>query len=199
MGTRTRHWEYKAGAEWGSGYSFAFSDGSYRSRTNGPQLASGEYPSGTVTITAKWLHSSGRARRFSLWLNNYDDSQSVQIGEDFELPESVTYPTTITRTATVSKPGMAGQKLYFCIYDYDKCDKYTRAIQNVSIDVTTYYPDSPTPPSYTRVNAGDKIVVANRSQTGTTTTQGAVISDTHFSAGDSAAASTFNSRVLGIS
>ena len=50
--------------------------------------------------------------------------------------------------------------------------------------------------SYTQVTKGNKIKATDRSQTGTTTTKGAVIKDSHFSKGDSAKASTFNSRVL---
>ena len=51
--------------------------------------------------------------------------------------------------------------------------------------------------NYTLVTAGNKIKATDRSQTGTSTTAGAVISDSHFSAGTKAQASTFNSKVLG--
>ena len=51
---------------------------------------------------------------------------------------------------------------------------------------------------YTRVTAGNKIMAADRSQTGTSTTAGNVIKDSHFSAGTKAEASTFNSQVLGL-
>lgn len=50
--------------------------------------------------------------------------------------------------------------------------------------------------TYTRVSTGNKIKATDRSQTGTATTVGNVISDSHFTAGESALASTFNDRVL---
>lgn len=49
---------------------------------------------------------------------------------------------------------------------------------------------------YTQVTAGNYIKATDRSQTGTATTAGSTLSDSHFSNGESAAASTFNSRVL---
>lgn len=51
---------------------------------------------------------------------------------------------------------------------------------------------------YTAVEAGNKILATDRSQTGTTTTAGTVMSDTHFTAGTKIEASTFNSQVLGL-
>lgn len=51
---------------------------------------------------------------------------------------------------------------------------------------------------YTAVTKGNKIMATDRSQTGQTTTVGAVIQDSHFSSGVSAEASTFNKRVLGM-
>lgn len=52
--------------------------------------------------------------------------------------------------------------------------------------------------NYTAVTKGNKILVADRSQTGTTTTQGAIIKDSHFTSGTIATASAFNSSVLGL-
>ena len=49
---------------------------------------------------------------------------------------------------------------------------------------------------YTKVTAGNYIKATDRSQTGTSTTAGTALSDSHFSSGESASASTFNSRVL---
>ena len=50
--------------------------------------------------------------------------------------------------------------------------------------------------TYTQVVVGNQIKATDRSQTGTATTVGNEISDSHFTAGESALASTFNSRVL---
>ena len=44
-----------------------------------------------------------------------------------------------------------------------------------------------------KVTAGNKILATDRSQTGTATTQGAVMTDSHFSAGTAITASAFNS------
>ena len=52
--------------------------------------------------------------------------------------------------------------------------------------------------SYTAVTAGNKILATDRSQTGTTTTAGTVMQDSHFTAGTKIEASTFNSQVLGL-
>ena len=51
---------------------------------------------------------------------------------------------------------------------------------------------------YTAVVQGDKILATDRSQTGTTTTQGAVMTDTHFTAGTKITATDFNTTVLGL-
>lgn len=51
---------------------------------------------------------------------------------------------------------------------------------------------------YTPVTAGNKILATDRSQTGTTTTVGSVMTDSHFSSGTKIEASTFNSQVLGL-
>lgn len=51
--------------------------------------------------------------------------------------------------------------------------------------------------SYTPVTQGNVIKATDRSQTGTSTTAGDVISDTHFSAGTIMTASDFNSVILG--
>lgn len=52
--------------------------------------------------------------------------------------------------------------------------------------------------SYTAVVAGNKILATDRSQTGTSTTAGAVMTDSHFSSGTLIQASTFNTKVLGL-
>ena len=52
--------------------------------------------------------------------------------------------------------------------------------------------------AYTAVTAGNKILATDRSQTGTTTTAGTVMQDSHFTAGTKIEASTFNSQVLGL-
>jgi len=51
---------------------------------------------------------------------------------------------------------------------------------------------------YTAVTKGNIIKATDRSQTGKSTTAGSVISDTHFSAGAAATASSFNDKVLGL-
>ena len=60
-----------------------------------------------------------------------------------------------------------------------------------NVTVTAYFRAN-----YTKVTAGNYINATDRSQTGTPTTAGSQLSDAHFSSGESAAASTFNSRVL---
>jgi len=50
---------------------------------------------------------------------------------------------------------------------------------------------------YTSVKTGNKIMATDRSQTGTVTTKGAVMSDSHFTAGTLITASAFNTKVLG--
>lgn len=60
-----------------------------------------------------------------------------------------------------------------------------------NVTVTAYFRAN-----YTNVTAGNYIKATDRSQTGTPTTAGSTLSDSHFSNGESAAASTFNSRVL---
>lgn len=51
---------------------------------------------------------------------------------------------------------------------------------------------------YTEVTKGNKIKATDRSQTGTATLQGAVMKDSHFSAGTKITASAFNEKVLGM-
>ena len=70
-------------------------------------------------------------------------------------------------------------------------NQFTMPAQNVSVTANFAR-------TMTAVVAGNKIVVADRSQTGTSTTQNAVMTDSHFTAGTKIEASTFNSRVLGL-
>ena len=70
-------------------------------------------------------------------------------------------------------------------------NKFTMPASNVT--VKAFFKTS----GYTNVTAGNKIKATDRSQTGTTTTAGAIIQDSHFTAGTKAQASTFNTKVLG--
>ena len=51
---------------------------------------------------------------------------------------------------------------------------------------------------YTAVTSGNKILATDRSQTGTATSAGSVISDSHFSSGTKITASDFNRVILGL-
>lgn len=73
---------------------------------------------------------------------------------------------------------------------------YGAASGTVSTRLTVIFKTEDIP--YTAVKAGDKIKATDRSQTGQTTTPGNRITDSHFSAGTSAKASTFNDKVLGL-
>lgn len=98
--------------------------------------------------------------------------------------------TSDTTSKSVNLSGLAGKKLYGKVVSDG----------NNSIKVHNYFAFSLTY-TYTVMTAvvqGDSCVVADRSQTGTTTTQGASMSDSHFSAGTEIKASTFNSNVLGL-
>lgn len=102
-------------------------------------------------------------------------------------PSSGTAGTTITLTPT------AYSGYVFDHYSSSQVsvsnNKFTMPSSNVT--VKAYFRAN-----YTKVTAGNYINATDRSQTGTTTTAGSQLSDTHFSSGESAAASTFNSRVL---
>ena len=98
--------------------------------------------------------------------------------------------TSDTTSKSVNLSGLSGKKLYGKVVSDG----------NNSIKVLNYFQFSLkyTYTAMTAVVQGDSCVVADRSQTGTTTTQGAAMSDTHFSAGTKIEASTFNSDVLGL-
>ena len=70
-------------------------------------------------------------------------------------------------------------------------NQFTMPAQNVSVTANWAK-------TMTAVTAGNKILATDRSQTGTTTTAGTVMQDSHFTAGTKIEASTFNSQVLGL-
>ena len=70
-------------------------------------------------------------------------------------------------------------------------NQFTMPAQNVSVTANWSR-------TYTAVTAGEKIMATDRSQTGTSTTAGNVMSDSHFTSGTKIEASTFNSQVLGL-
>lgn len=102
-------------------------------------------------------------------------------------PSSGTSGTQITLTPTASSG---------YVFDHYSANPSTSISNNKftltqNVTVKAYFKKI-----YTKVNAGDPIKATDRSQTGTPTTAGTELSDSHFSSGESADASTFNSRVL---
>lgn len=73
---------------------------------------------------------------------------------------------------------------------------YGAASGTVSTHCTVVFKTEDIP--YTAVTKGNKIKATDRSQTGTSTTAGNKISDSHFTAGTIIKASDFNDKVLGL-
>ena len=103
-------------------------------------------------------------------------------------PSSGTAGTTIT----LSVSAYSGYVFdYFSISPLRTITNNQFTMPSGNVTVTAYFRAN-----YTNVTAGNYIKATDRSQTGTPTTAGSTLSDSHFSNGESAAASTFNSRVL---
>ena len=98
------------------------------------------------------------------------------------------WDTYKSKVSSLWKDG-SGAKIQFT-------NPYGAASGTVSTRLTVIFKTEDIP--YTAVKAGDKIKATDRSQTGQTTTAGDRITDSHFSAGTSAKASTFNDKVLGM-
>ena len=98
--------------------------------------------------------------------------------------------TSDTASKNVNLSGLAGKKLYGKVVSDG----------NNSIKVLNYFAFSLkyTYTAMTAVVKGNQCLPTDRSQTGTATTQGTVMSDSHFTAGTKIEASTFNSDVLGL-
>lgn len=92
-----------------------------------------------------------------------------------------------TNTQTVDISGLKGKKLYGKVTPVTTSGTAGVIIrEQLKIEITTS-------PGGTKVTAGNKILATDRSQTGTATTQYAVMKDSHFTAGTKITASAFNS------
>ena len=120
----------------------------------------------------------------TMYLCNSDASVKVKIASTTISKNNVQTATMTGSNLNVSS--LAGSRIYLCVaYGSAHVKFYGKA----SISLTTVH---------TAVTAGNKILATNRSQTGTATTKGDEISDSHFSSGTIIKASTFNSTVLGL-
>ena len=89
----------------------------------------------------------------------------------------------------VSCPGLAGKAVYIQIRGLNNINTNSTSGKAITLQTAS---------AYTAVTAGNVIKATDRSQTGTSTTAGNVMTDSHFSSGTKIEASTFNSQVLGI-
>lgn len=90
-------------------------------------------------------------------------------------------------TKTIDISGLKGKRIYGKVVAVTAAGSAGVTINTqLKIELTTT-------PAGDKVTAGNKILATDRSQTGTATTQGAVMTDSHFSAGTVITASAFNS------
>lgn len=97
--------------------------------------------------------------------------------------------TSDTSSKSVNLSSLAGKKVYGKAYSDGNSS--IKVMNYFAFDLAYSYND------YTPVSSGSKALATDRSQTGTATTAGTVMTDSHFTAGEKIEASTFNSRVLG--
>ena len=149
----------------------------------------------STTVSGKvWIGSGGQSVDNTVY--NVQDSTIT-------LPGSV---TTATATANVNASGylknFSGSQKNITVYLCDEngsnaVNIFSRAIGGGNT-VTDDTSSKSVNLDYTAVVSGNKILATDRSQTGTSTTAGNVMTDSHFTAGTKIQASTFNSQVLGL-
>ena len=175
-----------AGSSASSGYTFN------NPRSLGLTLATGERPKGTISISGgAWYldyGNTGTTYTYSVYICDSAGNNGVLIGT-ISLKGKQTV-NSITLSASVDQASLKGKALY--IKTTGSNADQLKFMNTMTIVINT----ESDAPAYTKVVAGNKIKATDRSQTGTATTQGAVIRDSHFTAGTKAEASTFNDRVL---
>lgn len=121
----------------------------------------------------------------TFYLSNSDMSHKVSIGTATISRNGMGVPNITKNSANLSS--LAGEKLYvYCtMANGGNCRMYGK----IKATITTVH---------TAVTAGNKILATDRSQTGTDTTAGAKMTDSHFDSGTKITASAFNSTVLGL-
>ena len=161
----------------------------------GMTLSSGEYPTKITGFTGT-LYAANGLGDGKITITLCDSAG----GNAYTVASLASSGTTImvlgTNSPTYSQPAvacrnLAGKAIYMEVRGLNYIQTNSTSGKAITIETSTA-------PAYTAVSAGNKIMAADRSQTGTTTKAGDVISDSHFSSGTSAAASTFNSQVLGL-
>lgn len=146
----------------------------------------GKQPNGT-TNEGYITNPTGYQRTSNFYLCNSAGNNAVLIG-------SITLNGGGSKTSggpsgTFNLRGLMGSKLYI------KCNDANGNTNGVKMRGDCAFTISTT--QATKVVAGNPIRYTDRTQIGVATTQYATISDSHFSSGTKAEASTFNTSVLG--
>ena len=175
-----------AGSSASSGYTFN------NPRSLGLTLATGERPKGAVSISGgAWYlgyGNTGTTYTYNVYLCDSAGNNGALIGT-ISIKGQQTI-NVVSLSASVDQASLKAKALYIKITG-SNADQL-KFMNTMTIIVNTVS-DAP---AYTKVVSGNKIKATDRSQTGTPTTQGAKIQDSHFSAGTKAEASTFNEKVL---
>ena len=155
------------------------------------------------TPKIKSRNTSGQTRTttFTLTVETTVSSYSITVtagtgGSASASVNSASPGTTVTVTCTPSTGFTANtptSNVSGVAFTAAGTNKWTFTMPNANITVSCTFTNS-----RTATVVGGKIKATDRSQAGISTTVGTKISDSHFSAGTKAQATTFNSQVLGL-
>lgn len=146
----------------------------------------------TVTVKATcnnsgWLFNSSPANECSSKIVLCDSAGNHAVTIFTKTMAGGTTDRSSVFTKSVNISGLKGKRVYGKVVPVTAAGSAGVTINTqLKIQITTE-------PAGTPVTSGNVIKATDRSQTGTATTQGAVMTDSHFSAGTAIKASTFNS------
>ena len=168
----------------------------------GIQLDSQEYPTGAITLNLSsaspqkaWINNGQNTQRqIEVYLCDSAGNNAIKIFTVAGFPPYQQFkydPTSadISNTAKLLK----GQALYLKSVGIGLApsdNAYIGTYGAITMTINTAI-------AATAVTKGNKILATDRSQIGTPTTAGEVMTDSHFASGTLIEASTFNSKVLG--
>lgn len=139
----------------------------------------------TCTTSGHLRNTSSRNCESLIQICDSTGNNAVTILDKSMTPSSDDYSGEYTKTIDIS--GLKGKRIYgknTPVIEYGGSGVHIHKKLKIEITVTQ---------AGTPVSSGNIIKATDRSQTGTATSQGAVMSDSHFSSGEKITASAFNS------
>ena len=153
-------------------------------------MDSNEFPR-TIKLSANLTLSNSSTSSGTVYVYLTDSSKSVTCQfASLTISAKGTVALSSNSTYTINSGTSLKGKALYIVLGYSGVAAGNITVNGVPVNVTIT--------TAVGVKAGDTIYATDRSQIGTSTTAGNSLTDSHFSSGTSASASTFNSQVLGI-